>query len=349
MTRLEVTPAFAEDVAQRLYGLRVQAERLPGEYDDNFRLTCADGTRLVLKIMHPQRDAALIDMQIQALAHLARTAPALLTSRIQRRTDRASFGRVSDARGAERIVWLLDYIDGTPYAEAVPPCASLRASLGAYVGQLDSALASFTHPAAHRELKWDSARAPWILPRLGEIRDRDRRALVEHFMRLYAQVVTPALPLVRHGVIHGDANECNTLTRTSRDGTPEVVAVIDFGDMHHGTTLSGLAIATAYAIFGAPDPLQAAAEIVAGYHAKAPIPEAELPLLLPLIAARLCVSVVNSAIRAALSPDDPYLTVSEMPAWEALHALARHTPEDALLRFRLACGLPAVPHAPRRT
>ncbi len=37
---------------------------------------------------------------------------------------------------------------------------------------------------------------------------------------------------------------------------------------------------------------------------------------------RLAVSVTNSAHRKSLVPDDPYVTISEAPAWEALEKLA---------------------------
>jgi len=70
--------------------------------------------------------------------------------------------------------------------------------------------------------------------------------------------------------------------------------VIDFGDMHHGLTVSEPAIAVAYAILGKKDPLQAATAIVAGYHKTFPLEETELSVLYTLIGTRLAVSVVNS-------------------------------------------------------
>jgi len=47
------------------------------------------------------------------------------------------------------------------------------------------------------------------------------------------------------------------------------------------------------------------------------------PVLYALIGARLAVSVTNSAHCKTLKPDDPYVTVSEAPAWEALERLAK--------------------------
>jgi 4-aminobutyrate aminotransferase-like enzyme len=46
---------------------------------------------------------------------------------------------------------------------------------------------------------------------------------------------------------------------------------------------------------------------------------------------------------------DPYVTISEAPAWEALERWLGIHPRLAHYRFRDACGLPPVPHASRLT
>lgn len=345
LIRTRTSPELAAAAVRQLYGFQGNAEPLPGEYDDNFRITSADGTRHVLKIMHPERDPALIDLQIAALSHLARTAPRIGAPQVRLTLDGKGFAGIEDQRGRQRLVWMLQYIEGRPYGQTQPRDASLRWSLGAHVALLDAALASFDHPAAHRDLKWDSARAAWIAAHWHEIRDEKRRALAQRCFAPYLDRVVPALQVMRRSVIHADANECNTLTSTPRLGSPAVVGVIDYGDMHHGITLSGLAIACAYAAFGESDALRAVSEVVAGYQAKSPIPPEELPLLFPLITARLCVSVVNSGIRARLLPDDPYATISEAPAWAVLEQWAGVSPEWALARLRIACGQAPTPAA----
>src|SRR5206468_1109303 len=82
----------------------------------------------------------------------------------------------------------------------------------------------------------------------------------------------------------------------------------------------------------------AAAAIVAGYHRAFPLDEMELSVLFALIGARLAVSVTNSAHRKTVKPEDPYVTVSEAPAWEALERLAKIHPRFAHYTFRAACG-----------
>ena len=71
----------------------------------------------------------------------------------------------------------------------------------------------------------------------------------------------------------------------------------------------------------------------------------EIAALYTLIGTRLAVSVTNSAYRQTLKPADPYVTISEAPAWEALERLAKIHPRFAHYTFRDACGLSAVPQS----
>ena len=93
-------------------------------------------------------------------------------------------------------------------------------------------------------------------------------------------------------------------------------------------------------MLGKKDVLRAAASVVAGYHEVFPLEESNIACLYTLIGMRLAVSVTNSAHRKTVKPDDPYVTVSEAPAWEALERLAKIHPRFAHYTFRDACGLP---------
>jgi len=344
-----VGPSIAEGeavrIARELYGVEASAQALPGEYDDNFHLTGADGQALVLKVMHPARERSFIDMQCQALRHLAQRSPHLSLPRVLPDHDGELFSTITIADGSTRLVWLLTFVKGTVLAKVRPHAPELLGDLGRFLGEMDAALHSFSHPTAHRELKWDSTRAVWIKNYVQHIADAKGRALVEKFLGLYDSDVVPALPRLRRSVIYGDANDYNVLVSDPWPQPRKVTSVIDFGDMHHGLTVSEPAIAAAYAILGKKDPLEAGAAIVAGYHKTFPLEETELAALYALIGTRLAVSVVNSACRKLLKPDDPYVTVSEASAWEALQRLAEIHPRIAHYTFRAACGLPAVPQS----
>jgi 4-aminobutyrate aminotransferase-like enzyme/Ser/Thr protein kinase RdoA (MazF antagonist) len=340
-----VTEAEAIRLARELYGIEAGARALPGEYDDNFHLTAADGRAFVLKVMHPARERSFIDLQCRALTHLAQRAPQLPLPRVIPNHAGDLFTSIVAAGGATRLVWLLTFLNGKVLAEVCPHSSELLGAVGRFLGEMDAALQSFTHGAAQRELKWDSSRAGWIKDYIKHIGDAKRRALVEKSLALYEAKVVPVLPQLRRSVIYGDANDYNVLVSEAWPQPRRIAGVIDFGDMHQGITASEAAIAAAYGILGKEDPLPAAAAIVAGYHAAFPLDELELGVLFALIGARLAVSVTNSAHRKTLKPDDPYVTVSEEPAWEALERLATIHPRFAHYMFRAACGFPAVPNS----
>ena len=339
-------PVSAEEaarLARDLYGLAVTAKSLPGEYDDNFYLVAADGAQFVLKIMHPARERAFIDLQCQAMQHLARHAQGLVLPRVVATQSGELQTEITAADGSNRLAWLLTFVPGMELAKVHPHSEELLRSLGRLIGAIDSGLQNFSHPAAQRELKWDLSAAGWIKRYVNEIADSSRRLLVEKFLTLYDLEMVPALGSFRRSVIYGDANDYNVLVSDPWPLPRKAVSVIDFGDMHYGITVSEVAIAAAYAMLGKKDVLRAAGSVIAGYHEVFPLQEVEIAALYNLIGMRLAVSVTNSAHRKTVKADDAYVTVSETPAWEALERLAKINERSAHYTFRQACGLRAVP------
>jgi 4-aminobutyrate aminotransferase-like enzyme/Ser/Thr protein kinase RdoA (MazF antagonist) len=335
----------AAEIARKLFGVEAAARSLPGEYDDNFYLRAADGAEFVLKVMHPDRERAFVEMQCAALQHLARNAGELPVPRVVPATSGDSFVEFRVSGGSQRFVWLLTFLRGKTLVEFQPHSQELLEEMGRFLGKMSRALDGFSHPAAHRELKWDAARAGWIRDYLQHIGELPRRMLVQRFLGLFEAEVAPRISELRTSVIYGDANDYNVLVAQQTGQAARIAGVIDFGDTHYGITISELATAVAYAILGEKDVLAAAARVVAGYYKEFPLKEEEVALLYPLVAMRLAVSVTNSAHRKSLKPDDPYVTVSEGPAWEALERLAKIFPRYATYSFRMACGLAPIEKA----
>src|ERR1700674_900034 len=102
-----VTEAEALRLARELFGLECSARALPGEYDDNFHLTSADGHAFVLKVMHPARERSFIDLQCRALTHLAQRAPQLPLPRVTSNRQGELFSSITATDGSRRLVWLL--------------------------------------------------------------------------------------------------------------------------------------------------------------------------------------------------------------------------------------------------
>jgi 4-aminobutyrate aminotransferase-like enzyme/Ser/Thr protein kinase RdoA (MazF antagonist) len=326
-----LTSDVAARIAREVYGLTAAIRVLPGEYDDNFHLQAADSREFVLKMMHPAREDAFVDMQCRAFTHLAGRAPHLALPRVIPTAREELYTRVTLEDETSRLVWLLSYLPGMTLAETKPQTPELLGSLGRLLGEIDLALKDFVHPATQRFLKWDLSRSNWARDYLGHIAEPERRALAKKFLNLFEEEAVPRFPLLRRSVIYGDANDHNALVDPK---TKRVVSVIDFGDMHEGFTVGEPAIAAAYAILGKDDPLAAASSVLAGYHEILPLKEEEITAFFPLMGARLAVSVVNSAHRKSLVPDDPYVTASEAPAWAALERLAAIDSRTAQECFR---------------
>jgi 4-aminobutyrate aminotransferase-like enzyme/Ser/Thr protein kinase RdoA (MazF antagonist) len=339
MPEARVAAPLSADVASRVaaevYGLTATIRLLPGEYDDNFHLQASDSRAFVLKLMHSAREDAFVDMQCRALTHLAGKAPRLALPRVIPTGSGELYKRITLEDETSRLVWMLSYLPGTMLAETKPHTPELLGSLGGLLAEIDLALMDFTHPSAQRFLKWDLSRSNWARDYLGHIANLERRALAKKFLNLFEEEAVPRFPLLRRSVIYGDANDHNALVDPK---TKRVVSVIDFGDMHEGFTAGEPAIAAAYAILGKQDPLAAAAAVLAGYHGILPLREEEIAAFFPLVAARLAVSVVNSAHRKSLVPDDPYVTVSEELAWAGLERLAAIDSRTAREFFRAAAA-----------
>jgi 4-aminobutyrate aminotransferase-like enzyme/Ser/Thr protein kinase RdoA (MazF antagonist) len=346
-----ISSAEAAHLAQSLYSLDATAQSLPGEYDDNFHLTASNSHQFVLKLMHPARKESFVDMQCRALAHLANHAPHLHLPRVIPTPAGALFTHATLPDNSVRLAWLLSYVPGTPLAKIQPHTPALLSSFGQLLAELDIALQNFSHPAVHRDFKWDLSRSGWARDYLRYIADPHRRSLAKHFLNLFEQEAVPCFPHLRRSVIYGDANDYNALVDPQ---ALRVTSVIDFGDMHHTITVAEPAIAAAYSILGEDDPLAVAATLLTGYQQIFPLSAEELAAFFPLMAARLAVSVINSAHRKSLIPDDPYITVTEAPAYAALERLSQIDPPQAHEFFRSATSnaaaafrLPVAPASSR--
>jgi len=344
-------PSFTGDqavaAAERLYGLSAVAETLPSERDQNFLLRGTDGKRFVFKISNATEDTQALDLQNQALRHVAQHAPELTLPRVRPALSGRLIETLADDRGRPHQVRLLTWVPGTVLAHAAPHLPDLVYSLGRFLGQLDTALASFDHPAADRDLKWDPRKASWIGDHIRRVADPSQRELVTRVAGWADTEIAILAPSLRVGVIYNDANDYNVLVAGVAPYDTRVVSVVDFGDMLRTWTVNEVAVACAYALLDKADPLSTAASVVAGYHDARRLTDAEIDAIFPLIVSRLAVSAVNAAIQQRAEPGNQYLVISERPAWEALTRLASINPAVARATLRAACGLEACPATPR--
>ncbi|MET3792248.1 aminotransferase class III-fold pyridoxal phosphate-dependent enzyme [Aquamicrobium terrae] len=324
-------------------GIGGPLRQLGGEHDLNFRAATAEGD-VIVKAMRQRGEPALVERQCAALAHASAADPGLPLPQVLAFPDGLPWQAVRDDEGQSRIVWVQRSLDGIAMGEAGPQQPAVLAELGALAARLDRALEGFALQPTTEAAKWDLLRAGWIRDRL-DVLDGERRQLVAAILADYDRIF-PRLAALPAQALHNDLNDYNILVVPGLTVPARISGLIDFGDMTVGPRICGLAIAAAYAILDHETPEAALAALIAGYHAVAPLASEDIELIWPLLRMRLAVSVVNSAIEAVDRPDDPYVTISQAPAWRLLENKAI---DGALIgaRLRAACGLPVTDNAER--
>ncbi len=332
---------------------------LDSERDQNFQVNSSHGV-FTLKIVNAAEPASAMAFQTALLRHLEAVDPALPVPRVVSLADGRDLGEVDGPSGERHAVRLVTYLAGQPLATLDRTPQMLR-SLGQTLGRFDRALSSFGHPGAFRDFDWLIGATSRSRARLDAVRDPQRRALVATMLDGFEARVAPRFHHLRHQVIHNDANDWNVLVHPE---TGVVSGLIDVGDAAFSPLVADLAVACAYAMLlpgsqtptaegrsspasaarSWPGPLEAALAVVGGFHAEMPLVDAELDALFDLVAGRLCISVTVSAMRQSTS-DDPYLFVSEAPAWELLAWLAATDRAAFTHALKRACwqGVPEVP------
>jgi 4-aminobutyrate aminotransferase-like enzyme/Ser/Thr protein kinase RdoA (MazF antagonist) len=367
-------PGTVGTLARDLFGLEpLEIRALPGECDRNYLIRTP--APCVLKLTDASEPLGPLEAQVAALHHLDAASLPLRTPRVigeLHTVENAWQEEGTPPRPA--IVRLVEYVEGTPLAKALAadqPAPgdrrsrgesrrSLAGAVGHALAHVDRALATFEHSGADRSLIWDLRRGIAVVEaRLAGIEDTGRRGLLERVLDLVRAEVRPEE--LRTGIIHGDANDHNLLVEAGAGpGDPPshppalvLSGLIDFGDLTRSWLVAEPAIAAAYLLLDDPDPVGVAARVAAGYDAVLPLEDGEQQAFLPLVCLRLAVSVAISSERADAVRDNPYLAVSEAPAWRALERLlapeggpgAHAAPAAATRRVRAICEARA-PGAP---
>lgn len=332
------------EALRRDWGIDARLTPLDGEYDLNF-LAVGDGAH-ILKVMRTDCEPAFVDMQCRALEHIRASASstlpsnALPISQVVRTRSGALHTTAVDEAGRPRIVWLLKKLPGVRYASWQPRTPDLAYRIGSAIGAIDSVLAGFEHPFLARSFKWKLTEALWIEDRYRDILDPAHRAIIDGIVQEFRSVheALQALPSV---AIHNDVNDHNILIDGSLLESARVSGLIDLGDMCAAPRVCELAIAGAYLVLNDPSPEATLSSLVGGYHSAYPLTTAEVELIWPLLRMRLAVSVVNSALMAIEKPDDPYVVISQKPAWDFLENDGVRR-ELIAPRLRAACEMPVT-------
>jgi 4-aminobutyrate aminotransferase-like enzyme/Ser/Thr protein kinase RdoA (MazF antagonist) len=321
----------AADIARRFFGIEGTASPLGAERDQNFRLRAGDDS-FVLKFSNPADDPVVLDMQTQAMLHLARVDPGLpvmqplpaiaggYVEKVRTPDDRVCFARACT------------FLPGEMRNAADLDGDALK-GFGRVVARVGIGLRGFFHPSGGYDILWDLKQTSRLRDMIGSIEGPGRRAVVETVLERFEARVAPVLPTLRAQLIHNDL----TLDNVLLDDSLCVSGVVDFGDLTHTALVCDLAIALVSLMWGRDDPVTAARLAVSGYLSVTSLDERELSILGDLVGARLAGLVTIAAWRVRRYPENAaYIMANADLAWRLLEQL------DALRWPKLEEALSAV-------
>jgi len=338
----------AERIARDVFGVDGRATLLTGERDQNFLIEAAD-RRIVLKLPNRAESYEMITAQQDAVRHLSSrvsVTPALIAS-----VDGKLTVSVDGPDGARHVVWAISWLEGTALASARRRSPALWRDIGQTIGALDSALADFDHPAIHRDFYWDLARAHSVINSHRPLLAGDPiLTTIDALLIEFAAHTGPLLESLPQSAIHGDLNDHNILIGGSanvEEHGQRVTGVFDFGDMVYSYRIGDLAIAAAYAILGAREPLDVIGDLVRGFAREITPTSDELAALYGMICLRLCVSVAIAADQTRRRADNAYLSISQIAIRDMLPKLAKIPFKLAEAAIRDAAGVTVAPASER--
>jgi 4-aminobutyrate aminotransferase-like enzyme/Ser/Thr protein kinase RdoA (MazF antagonist) len=302
------TPNEVAAIAAALFGLEGAATDLGSERDQTF-LIDDGGAGGVLKISNLGEDAAVLELETEALLHISRLDPELPVPepRLSRADD---YWPTWDGEDGPHFVRLFERLHGQ---SGEPDLFAY----GATHARLNLALRGFFHRAAGRRLLWDIAHASDLREHAAAIPDTSRRRMVENVLDRFEQRVAPRWPLLRAQVCHGDFNLDNMLL----DDEGRISGITDFGDIGFTAQAADFAIGLASLLRGRPagDVFRAARIATDGYQSRIPLEPLELELLGDLVAARLAAIVTISAWRVERYPENAeYIQAWDADTWALL-------------------------------
>jgi len=326
-----------KQIVEEYFGIQCEPKKLDGEVDLNFYIKDVKGHEYTFKISPVNQDEDDIKFQLALLSHLEKSNFPFAFPRISKSLNGHDFEVIKDDQTNLRIIRLQHWVPGKMLNDIQPRDSILLESWGGLCGELSKAMSDFDHLKAHRYYKWDPSTVLDLKSNLQYFKTQDQKQTANFFWDEFEHTTMPKLNNLRKSINHNDAHELNILV--SQDGNHfNTSGVIDFGDAIYTHTINELSICCAYACMGMDDPLEAASDVICGYHKIFPLEDKEIEILFSMISARLLITVANAAYNLNYEPDNKYLQISAEPAWELLKKFESIPKQLAHYTFRAACG-----------
>jgi len=334
---IEITDEQALILVKNHYGIEGDIKRLAGDVDFNFYLKTSE-KEFSVKISRPGTSKDEWLFQSAIMEHLSKKKLPFQTPSLVKSLDGDQIIELEK----DRLLRVQNWVGGRMIGSLKPHNKSLLSSWGKMLGYMSNALADFEHPSAHRRFKWDPSNTLDSKAYAKYFTSPKENTLANYFWNLFKDEAKDVLPLLRSSINYNDAHEQNLLISKITEEL-EIDGIIDFGDAVYTQTINEIAIACAYGAMHKKDPLSAICTMVSAYHKVFPITEEECTVLLPMIGARLMITVSNAAWAKHNEPENKYLCVSEQSAWDLLKKLKVISPRLAVYAFRTVCGFETCP------
>src|ERR1700744_1008802 len=212
-----------------MFGIAAHGARdLGSERDRTFLVLDGAGRPLaVLKISNPSEDPAVLDMEAAAALHVTAVDPQLQVALPWRSMDADPARQAGPAGPGDEVAWLraqwrhgevahwvraYHVLPGRSRIEAATVSDAAVIAWGETTARLGQGLRGFADGRARRTMLWDVQHTLAARSMLGDIRDRETRALVTRVLDEFERTVAPAWPRLRAQVLHTDLTVDNTLT-----------------------------------------------------------------------------------------------------------------------------------------
>jgi 4-aminobutyrate aminotransferase-like enzyme/Ser/Thr protein kinase RdoA (MazF antagonist) len=330
---LDQIAAFAADQ----YGLDGELTELYSERDQNLRLREKDGAAWVLKVASAEEDPGIIDCQLMTMRHIERIDPTLPVPRVRLARDGAATRHITGPDGTRHFFYVLSFLEGE-IAQRINIDHALHGRIGDMLAKLGRAMRGLFHPAAgNRELLWDVRMLDRLLPHAHLFGPGWQQELVTHIGNHFIAEIRPRLSALRAQLIHGDVHEHNLIL----DAAGNISGIIDFGDMFHGPLVIDIADALGDFLTDAGTIEGTIRAMVGAYNRVTPLEAEEADLIFDLASARMILTPLINAFRAAQTPDEPNYMAgygdAPLRVLEAFQEMGRDKVSDIV---RDACELP---------
>ena len=329
---LDRIPALSATEAARIaitkFGRSGAVRQLTSERDQNFLIEGDGQSPIVLKVANGLEDRALLEAQQLVLGRLTeRDVP---VPRVVCTQDGESLFTIPGKNGAHNFVWAISHLPGVLLCERRHRPIELLEELGRTIGRMTAALSDFKHEALRREFHWDLATSVGPVKEMRDVvSDVALGKAIDRTLDTMGRYVTPRVDQLPKAPTHHDLNDYNILVSPDEN---RVTGIIDFGDMLVGWRIADLAIAAAYLMLDAPDPLAVLAALVRGATRETQFDDAELDVVYGLACMRLALSAAIASVQQLHHPENEYLGVSQAP-------IRRTLPRLTAIRYELATAI----------